>query len=127
MKYIDAGDFFLIAAAVLEQSVDEIVDATNLGLLFSALEPPRATIDGVDVFASLAAKAAILCIRIARNTPLRRGNTAVAYAAMHEFFARNDVEWHPQGGPENASAVMDAMASGQMTEAEFMLWVDHRR
>jgi hypothetical protein len=76
---------FLSAAAVLEQSVDEIVDETNLGLLFSALEPPRATIDGVDVFASLAAKAAILCIRIARNTPLRRGNTAVAYAAMREF------------------------------------------
>jgi prophage maintenance system killer protein len=127
MKYIDAGDFFLIAAAVLEQSIDAIVDETNVALLFSALDPPRATIGGVDVFASLAQKAAILCIRIARNAPLRRGNTAVAYAAMRELFARNDVEWHPQGGPENAYAVMDAMASEQMTEAEFMLWVDHRR
>jgi death on curing protein len=124
MRYIDDGDFFLIAAAALKRPVWQIAGETNLGLLFSALEPPQATVDGVDVFGSVAEKAAVLCIRIARNAPLRRGNKAVAYAAMREFFARNGVDWSPPGGAQNAIAVIDAMADEQMTEAEFTLWVD---
>ena len=36
-------------------------------------------------------KAAVLCVRLARNHPLPDGNKRVAYLAMVEFLARNEV------------------------------------
>lgn len=127
MNYIGVGDFFLIAAATLERSVSRVRWETNLALLYSALDPPQETIDGVEVFPSVVEKAAVLCIRIARNRPLRDGNTAVAYAAMREFLGRNGAVWNPPSdGAAEVASICEAMAAERITEAEFMLWVNER-
>jgi prophage maintenance system killer protein len=127
MKYIDAGDFFLIAAEALGRPVEEIVDQTNFARLSSALAPPALVVDGIDAFPSVAEKAAVMCARIARNRPLPRDNTTVAFAVMRAFLELNNVTWsYPPGGVDEVTAVMEALARGEMPEAQFVLWIDQR-
>jgi death on curing protein len=134
MKYIGIGDFFLIAEAVLSErhgprghSARELNRATDPQRVLSVLEPPKAAIDGVELYPSLVEKAAVLCIRIARNRPLPYDNEAVAYLAMVEFVERNGAEWIPPAdGADEVVSVIEAMAAGAISEADFVLWVGER-
>ncbi len=125
MIYIDISDFFLIAEVVLNRPANALKREANIPVLLSALDAPKASVDGVEMYPSLAEKAAILCIRIARNRPLRRGNSAVAFAAVRKFVDGNGATW-TQPPQQEAAAVVEAMAASRIFEAEFILWVNER-
>jgi death on curing protein len=134
MKYIGIGDFFLIAEAVLTKqhgphghSARALNRATDPQRVLSVLAAPKDAIDGAELYPTLAAKAAVLCVRIARNRPLPYDNEAVAYLAMVEFIELNGARWSPPPeGPDEVVSVIEAMATSAISEAEFALWVSER-
>lgn len=67
-------------------------------------------------------KAAVLCVRLARNHPLPDGNKRVAYLPLLEFLARNDVEWVPPSVDETV-ATIDRVAAGTIAERELADWI----
>jgi death on curing protein len=90
------------------------------------LHAPSARFGDVERYAGTIEKAAVLCVRLARNHPLPDGNERVAYLAMVEFLARNGVEWPPPSIAETV-ATIEAVAAGAMSEQELARWLDATR
>jgi len=61
-------------------------------------------------------------VRLARNHPLRDGNKRVAYLALVESRARNDIERRPPSTDETISAIA-GVASGDVSEQELSEWL----
>lgn len=84
MRYLALSEVLALHRALLEASggADGLRD---LGLLESALAQPRASFGGIDLHASLAAKAAALGFCLALNHPFVDGNKRVAHARWRSF------------------------------------------
>jgi death on curing protein len=122
LEYLDLVDYLLIAEAVLGVPAEEIALWPGIGLADSALHAPAAGFGGVELYPDVIDKAAVLCVRLARNHPLPDGNKRVAYLAMLEFLARNKVEWTPPGTEETV-AKMESVAAGGISESELADWL----
>ena len=122
MEYLDLADYLLIAEAVLGVPAEEIALWPGIGLADSALHAPAADFKGVELYPNVIDKAAVLCVRLARNHPLPDGNKRVAYLAMVEFLARNGVEWMPPSVDETV-ATMEGVAAGNISEHELADWL----
>lgn len=122
MEYLDLADYLLIADAVLGVPAEEIALWPGVGLADSALHAPAAGFGGVELYPDVLDKAAVLCGRLARNHPLPDGNKRVAYLAMLEFLARNDIEWLPPSVDETVNTV-ERVAAGTVSERELADWL----
>ena len=132
MKYLAVGDFVVIAREALRPALGsaaptdaELAEMMDVHIVVAALRAPSATVEGEELYVGLAAKAAVLCVRLARTRPLPYGNTAVAYVAMREMIARNGGTWNAPAEDE-AMNVLEAMAIRRLSEADFILWVAER-
>jgi death-on-curing protein len=67
-------------------------------------------------------KAAVLCVRLARNHPLPDGNKRVAYLALLELLARNGAEWVPPSADETV-AMIERVAAGEVSARELADWL----
>ena len=77
-EYLDLADYLLIAEAVLGVRAESIARWPGIGLAESALHAPAAGFGGVEFYPDMIDKAAVLCVRLARNHPLPDGNKRVA-------------------------------------------------
>ena len=122
MECLDLADYLLIAEAVLGVPAEEIALWPGIGLADSALHAPAAAYEAIELYPDVIDKAAVLCVRLARNHPLPDGNKRVAYLAMLEFLARNEVEWAPPGTEETVATV-ETVAAGGISESELADWL----
>lgn len=122
VAYLDLVDYLLIAEAVLGIPAEEIARLPGMGLAESALHAPAAAFEGVEFYPDVLDKAAVLCVRLARNHPLPDGNKRVAYLALLEFLARNGIEWVPPSVDETV-ATIEAVAAGTVSETELTEWL----
>ena len=120
MEYLDLADYLLIAEAVLGVPAEEIARWPGVGLADSALHAPAAAYEAAELYPDMIDKAAVLCVRLARTHPLPDGNKRVAYLAMLEFLARDEVEWAPPGTAETVGTI-EAVAAGGISEGELAL------
>lgn len=125
-QYLDLADYLLIAEAVLGVPAEEIARWPGIGLAESALHAPAAGFEGVEFYPDVVDKAAVLCVRLARNHPLPDGNKRVAYLALLEFLARNGIEWMPPSVEETVATVED-VAAGRTSERELADWLRKTR
>jgi death on curing protein len=126
LEYLDLADYLLIAEAVLGVPAEEIVRWPGIGLADSALHAPAAAFESVDLYPDVIVKAAVLCARLARNHPLPDGNKRVAYLAMLEFLARNQVQWAPPSIEETV-AMIESVAAGTTSEGGLADWLRQTR
>ena len=84
----------------------------DLGGLDSALAQPRATFGGVNLYPTLAEKAAALCFSLVQNHPFVDGNKRVGHAAMETFLILNSAEI-AAAVDEQARLMLD-LAAGQV-------------
>jgi len=121
-EYLDLADYLLIAEAVLNVPAEEIARWPGIGLADSALHAPTAGFGGVELYPDVIDKAAVLCAHLARNHPLPDGNKRVAYLALLEFLARNDVEWTPPS-VDDTVVTIERVAAGTVSERELADWL----
>jgi death-on-curing protein len=88
----------------------------DLGLLESALAQPRASFGGIDLHASLPAKAAALAFSLALNHAFLDGNKGVAHAAMAVFLLLNGLEI--VASVDEQERLMLELAAGNMTREQ---------
>jgi death-on-curing protein len=77
---------------------------------------------GVEFYPDLFDKAAILCVRLARNHPLPDGNKRVAYLALVEFLGRNGIDWAPPSVDETVRMI-EEIAAGRVSARELAEWL----
>jgi death-on-curing protein len=121
-EYLDLADYLLIAEAVLGVPAETIAHWPGTALAESALGAPAMSFGGIEFYPDVIDKAAVLCVRLARNHPLPDGNKRVAYLSMLEFLARNGVEWSPPSVEETASTI-ERVAAGEVSERELAAWL----
>ena len=121
-EYLDLADYLLIAEEVLGVPAETIAGWPGIGLAESALGAPAMGFGSVEFYPDLIDKAAVLCVRLARNHPLPDGNKRVAYLTLVEFLARNEIEWAPPSVEETV-AVIEGVAAGNVTERELADWL----
>jgi len=121
-EYLDLADYLLIAEVVLGVPAEEIARWPGVGLAESALQAPAMGFGGVEFYPDVIDKAAVLCVRLARNHPLPDGNKRVAYLALVEFLAPNRIEWSPPSAEETVTMI-EGVAAGGVTERELADWL----
>ncbi|MFH1393191.1 MAG: type II toxin-antitoxin system death-on-curing family toxin [Patescibacteria group bacterium] len=96
MKYIDSEILekmcHPIAMAIFDKEDDPIAEFSEheLGLLDSALNNPKQTFDGKELYSTLTKKAAILYYGLNKNHPFKNGNKRIATATLMVFLFIND-------------------------------------
>lgn len=127
MERLTVEDLLLIAEAVLGVPAERLARTARLATAAGALAAPFAVERGRPRHAALADKAAVLCIRLARDRPLGRGDAAVALLAALELVARNRGVWlPPPGGQEEIAEMIERLAAGALPDAAFHAWMRRR-
>lgn len=111
-----------IVLALHDEQLREHGGATGTrddGLLESALARPLNHAGYSDP--DLAELGALYAIGIARNHPFVDGNKRTAFAALFTFLGLNGAEFEPS--EVDATMTMLALASGNITDPDFIAWV----
>lgn len=83
----------------------------DVGLLFSVIARPQATVYGMEAYPDLWAKAAALLESLARHHALVDGNKRIALVLTDVFLGLNG--WDLQDSPEHVAYIL-AVCTGQM-------------
>ena len=102
------------ALVVARHAVDGPVRIRDLGLLDAALQRPRATVSGRDVYPDVFTKAAALLHALVTFRPLVDGNERLAWLATYVFCARNGVELDPVD--DDAYDLVVSVAAGDLDD-----------
>jgi death-on-curing protein len=121
VRYLGLAEAFIIAEAVTGIDAVDLVHVSRSDLLDSALHAPRAGFGDTDLYGSLEEKAAVLCVRIAKNHPLPDGNKRLAWMSMVVFLELNHVELDVD--EDDAVNTMLAVAAGEADEATLTDWL----
>ncbi len=80
---------------------------------------------GRDAYPEPAQKAGLLAARLTKNHPLPDANKRAAWLAMIEFIERNGYRLTEPEANEAVAAMVD-LASGRLSEGEFVDWLRPR-
>lgn len=94
----------------------------DLGLLEAAIAQPRQAFDGIDLYPTLAAKAAALGFSIIQNHPFVDGNKRVGHAALEVMLLLNGTEL--LATVDEGEEIILAVASGQADRTVLTRWVE---
>jgi death on curing protein len=121
MRYLTLGEVVTLHRAVVTETggADGIRD---LGSLESAIAQPRATFDNVDLYPSVADKAASLAFGLAMNHPFVDGNKRIAHAAMSVFLELNGVSF--DAAIDEQERLFLDLADGKITRQQLTTWLE---
>lgn len=91
------------------------------GILRSAIERPRMSAFGADLYPTLSAKAAALAFSLTKNHAFIDGNKRIGQAAMEQFLLINGYEIAAE--IDEQEKVFLSVADGSMTQEELVLWI----
>ncbi len=120
MTYLTADEVVQLQAMVIAQS-GGLAGVKDRGLIESAVALPQQTFGGVELYPTLAAKAAALGASLACNHGFEDGNKRIGHAAMETFLVLNGHEL--SAGVDEQNDVFWRLAGKQMTRDEFFEWV----
>lgn len=124
MRYLTLAEALVIAEAVTGIDARMLSSASRVDLLDSALHGPQAGFGDEDFYPSLAEKAAVLVVRIARNHPLPDGNKRLAWQALTIFLALNGHRL--EVAADDAVNLMLGIAAGDHDEEAVAAWLRDR-
>jgi death-on-curing protein len=121
VRFLTLAEALVIAEAVTGISARTLQSAARIELLDSALHAPQAGFGDEDFHPSLSEKAAVLCVRLARNHPLPDGNKRLAWTSTVTFLAINGIEL--TADPDDAVEFMLGVAAGTIDEQQCTEWI----
>lgn len=93
----------------------------DLGALESAIAQPQATFSGIDLYPTLAEKAAALCFALIQGHPFVDGNKRVGHAAMETFLVLNGSE--VDATVEEQERLILSLAAGRVERDQLVDWL----
>jgi death-on-curing protein len=123
MRYVTLAEVVALHRAIID-STGGATGIRELGGLESALAQPRATFGGIDLHATLPAKASALGYSLALNHPFLDGNKRVAHAAMEVFLILNGFEIVAE--TDDQEKLMLAVAAGQLDRQRLEDWLEQQ-
>jgi len=124
VRYLTLAEALTIAEAVTGLDTVTLAKASRLELLDSALHAPQAGFGDEDFYPSLEQKAAVLCVRIARNHPLPDGNKRLGWQSLTIFLTLNGRFLATTA--DDAVALMLGIAAGDTDEDAAEAWIRER-
>ena len=121
MRYLTLDEALQIAAGVTGLSVKVIETSARIELLDSALDAPKASFGGEEFHLTFESKAAVLCVRIARNHPLLDGNKRLAWMCLRVFCDLNEYKF--TFTEDDAVNTMLAVAAGELDADGLREWI----
>ena len=109
-QYVDIEKVYLIHELIIHRAGTK-ASVRDFSLLHSAVERPKATYGGRDLYPTVFAKAAALLESLCMNHPFSDGNKRTAWATTHLFLWKNG--YH--------------LRSFRMEAADFMVNVDNEK
>lgn len=120
MQYITYEDVLAIHRRALATSGGS-TGIRDDNALRSAVDQPRMSAFGQDLYPTLAEKAAALGFSLIQNHPFVDGNKRVGHACMEYFLMGNGFE--SSASTDESEAVVLSVASGTMSRDLFTEWV----
>lgn len=120
MRYLTVEEVLELHARLLEQSGGS-EGLRDSGALASAVEQPRMTFGGEDLYPTVAEKAAALGFALAQNHPFVDGNKRAAHAAMEVFLVLNGYEI--EAPVDEQERVFLSLAAGEVERDAFADWI----
>jgi death-on-curing protein len=121
MRYLSLAEVLVLHERIVAQS-GGATGLRDLGVLQSAIAQPRATFDGVDLYSSLAAKAAALAHSLVSNHPFVDGNKRIGHAALETFLLLNGFELAAL--VDEAERIFLSLAAGTLTRSALHDWIE---
>ncbi|AKM79814.1 MAG: death-on-curing family protein [Candidatus Beckwithbacteria bacterium GW2011_GWB1_47_15] len=87
-QYVDIGEVYTIHQLIIKRAGTK-ASIRDFTLLHSAVERPKASFAGKDLYASVYTKAAALLQSLCLNHPFSDGNKRTAWATTHRFLWKN--------------------------------------
>ena len=94
------------------------------GLFDAAIEQPRQTFDGTDLYPTAAEKAARYAYGIIKNHPFADGNKRTGGACIGMFLAVNDIRFKPRH--EELLQTVYKLADGTLSYEDLVAWIDEQ-
>jgi len=89
--YLDISEIYLVHEKMLDIGGGK-AEVRDFNLLHSAIERPKATFDGKELYESIWFKAAALIQSLIKNHPFYDGNKRTGYFATLRFFNKNNYD-----------------------------------
>jgi death-on-curing protein len=125
MRYLTLGEVVDLHRSICDTS-GGAAGIRDLGALESAVAQLRSTFDGVDLYPSLAEKAAALGYSLVQNHPFLDGNKRIAHAAMETFLILNGLEI--DAAIDEQEQLMLGLATSRVSRADLVAWLrDHTK
>ena len=94
----------------------------NYSGLESAVDQPRMTAFGQDIYSTVVEQAAALCFSLINNHPFIDGNKRVGHAAMEVFLKRNGYEI--DSTVDIQEEIILGVASGDVSRDKLVSWLE---
>ena len=120
MRYLTLGEVLELYHRVMDQS-GGTRGIRDLGALQSALAQPRMTYGSIDLYPTIAEKAAALGFSLIMNHPFTDGNKRAGHAAMEVFLVLNGYEI--EAPVEEQERIILEVASGEIEREVFTHWL----
>lgn len=121
MRYLTLNETLDLHHHILEQS-GGLAGIRDFGALESALAQPRMTFGGLELYPTLADKAAAFAYSLINNHPFVDGNKRVGHAAMEIFLILNGYEI--EASTDEQERVILSVASGSINREELKDWLN---
>lgn len=119
-QYVEIDEVYLIHQAIIKRAGTKAT-IRDFALLHSAVERPKATYAGQDLYPTLFAKAASLLQSLCLNHPFSDGNKRTAYASTHRFLWLNS--YHLKPPTKEAADFLVYIDNGKPDLLEIVSWI----
>lgn len=120
MRYLKLAELTELHRRVIEQS-GGASGIRDLGMAESALAQPLMSFGGVELYTTLAEKAAALGYSLVRNHAFVDGNKRIGHAAMETFLVLNGSELNAD--VDKSESIILKLAAGELDRETFTAWV----
>lgn len=122
MRLLHLDDVAVIAAAVLNITVQDVRATTDLTQLEAALLAQATPSPADEEFGLVASRASALAANLARRKPFPRGSSAIAWACVREFVWRNGEDLRTVSVDQATDGIRSLKHGGRADRA-FAAWL----
>ena len=119
-RYVEIDEVYELHTRIIRRAGTK-AGVRDFSLLHSAVERPKASFGGRDLYPTAFAKAAALLQSLCMNHPFTDGNKRTAWATTHLFLWRNG--YHLIASKPQAVTFMEAVDNEKLTLIEISRWL----